>query len=455
MKNDKLQKLKILKRIILFTLALTLTNCQVDDDVTEQPQSAIKTVNIDEAKTFLKQSLNNTSAKLLGSETVNLKLDKITQEKINGSDQLLTVIPVLTNDKKEYSRILISRIGGVLRAVVFSMYSDKDNITEKFSGKIMIRNLNGDFLNGYRVENGIYVSQFQKTTKNITKREGGEETPSSGEIPLNEVVITNSYRRPNAATPWLYLYNDLDDSGGGFGNYSWDSGNGGGSGGGEGTSPPTTSDNDPCNIAKTMTSEATSFGYTSARESIIRASADGLEHSITLGRDSNNIINQAPMNNGGTNAVKTNTTWPGAFAAIHNHPNNTPLSSGDIYASVILNTNNSNFTTSYIMTDGETYAIVVTDLAAAQAFTAAYPADTSLDYPPEFPTFIFDQIEELKDNLGYSIEGRTKAIATILSKYNTGITLLKKDNSGGFNPLIIKETTQSNGTKTYTEVPCN
>lgn len=182
--------------------------------------------------------MNNTSAKLLGNETGNLKLDKITQEKINGSDQLLTVIPVLTNNKEEYSRILMSRINGVLRVVVFSMYPDKDIVTEHFSGKIMIRNLNGDFLNGFHVENGIYVTQYQiqKTTNNNTKREGVVETPSNAEK-LTGVTIIHNYRRPNAATPWLYLYNDLDDSGGGFGNYSWDSGSGGG--GGDGITAPT------------------------------------------------------------------------------------------------------------------------------------------------------------------------------------------------------------------------
>jgi hypothetical protein len=81
---------------------------------------------------------------------------------------------------------------------------------------------------------------------------------------------------------------------------------------------------------------------------------------------------------------------------MHNHPNNTALSSGDIYAAVTLNTKNSNFTTSFILTGGETYAIVITNLTAAKAFVAAYPADISPIYPPEFPQFIFDQIQDVK-----------------------------------------------------------
>jgi hypothetical protein len=239
----------ILKFLILFFLALTLSNCQVDEEI-DKKESSIQTVGINEAVSFLKQNSINSNSKT-GKKILALPdLTAVTQEKINGSDQLLTVIPLSTNNKEEYSRILISRISGVLRVVVFSMYSDKDNVTEYFSGKIMIRNLNGDFVNGFRVENGIYVSQYQiqKTTKNITKREGGEETTSNGGE-LNEVPVTNHYHRPNAATPWLYLYNDLDDSGGGFGNYSWDSGSGGG-GGGDGFTPPNTDEADPCDELK-------------------------------------------------------------------------------------------------------------------------------------------------------------------------------------------------------------
>ncbi|MCV9934690.1 hypothetical protein OIU80_20610 [Flavobacterium sp. LS1R47] len=233
----------IVKFLVLFGLALTLSNCQVEEEI-DKKESNIQTVGINDAVSFLKQNPINSSK--TGKNTLLLPdITAISQEKIKNSDQLLTVIPLSTNNKEEYSRILMSRINGVLRVVVFSMYSDKDNVTEKFSGKIMIRNLNGDFLNGFRVENGIYVSQFQilKTEKNITKREGGEETPSNGGQ-LNEVPVNNPYRRPNAATPWLYLYNDLDDSRGGYGDYSWDSGSGGG--GGEGFTPPNTDEADPC-----------------------------------------------------------------------------------------------------------------------------------------------------------------------------------------------------------------
>jgi hypothetical protein len=214
---------------------------------------------------------------------------------------------------------------------------------------------------------------------------------------------------------------------------------------------------DPCQTASITTALSKESNYISAKTSIQTAAADGFEHSITLGKDANGAITQAPMNSGTSQyKVATNTSWPGAFAALHNHPENTPLSSGDIYASVQLNEKSSNFTTTFVLTNGEIYGIVVTNLAAAQDFVKTYPADQIPNYNPEFPTFIFDQIEAIQtsDMTYTSIEGKTKAISIILDKYNSGITLLKQDSNGNFNPIKMEETVQ-NGNTIYTPKPCN
>jgi hypothetical protein len=210
----------------------------------------------------------------------------------------------------------------------------------------------------------------------------------------------------------------------------------------------------PCDAAKLITTDSKDSKYLSAKSSILAANAT-LEHSITLGKDASNQITHAPMNNGGTNDVEVNETWAGAFASLHNHPNNTPLSTGDIYNAVTLNNKNSNFTTSFVLIDGETYAIVVTNLVEANAFVKAYPADENPPYPPEFPDAIFYQIDDMKDYMGYSIEGRTTAISTILDQYSSGITLMKQDSNGEFYPLKAKTTILPNGSKSYILTPCN
>lgn len=152
--------------------------------------------------------------------------------------------------------------------------------------------------------------------------------------------------------------------------------------------------------------------------------------------------------------VSTNYNWPGAIAALHNHPNNTPLSAGDIYASVQLNEKRSDFTTTFIVTNGETYAIVVTNLALAQAFVKTFPADQLPNQSPEFPDTIFNQILDVRPQMGESTEGRTRGIAFVLDNNNAGITLMKQDDSGVFNPIKIEEKINADNSKTYNSIPC-
>ncbi|MCD0476180.1 hypothetical protein LPB87_17440, partial [Flavobacterium sp. EDS] len=282
-----------------------------------------------------------------------------------------------------------------------------------------------------------------------------EEEPTGGSggypIPLREIIITT----PPKSTPPSFPPMTFIPRGPAYGAVDPPEYTNPPRGGGGGGSSSIGNTENPCDTAKSTTANAKSPAYISAKSNIIKASADGLEHSITLGKDANGNITQAPMSNGSSEKVKVNTTWAGAFGAMHNHPNQTPVSGGDIYAAVTLNTGNSNFTTSFILTKGETYAIVVTDLAAAQVFTASYPADISPIYPPEFPEFIFDQISFIRSKLGESNEVRTMAIASVLDKYNAGITLMRQDSDGQFNPIKVQETTQPDGTKTYTKIPCN
>ncbi|WP_144891522.1 hypothetical protein [Flavobacterium tiangeerense] len=67
-----------------------------------------------------------------------------------------------TIHKKHYSRILLLKIDNEIQSVVFSMYSNNNARNEHFNGEILITDLNGVFLNGYRITNGNVISQFMK-----------------------------------------------------------------------------------------------------------------------------------------------------------------------------------------------------------------------------------------------------------------------------------------------------
>lgn len=106
------------------------------------------------------------------------------------------------------------------------------------------------------------------------------------------------------------------------------------------------------------------------------------------------------------------------------------------------------------LTNGETYAIVVTNLALAQAFVKTFPADQLPNQSPEFHDTIFNQILDVRPQMGESTEGRTRGIAFVLDNNNAGITLMKQDDSGVFNPIKIEEQINADNSKTYNSIPC-
>lgn len=458
MKTNK-QIIELRRSIVLFFMSITfcvIQSCSTEEALM-QNEPTIKTVSREHTIQFLQQNQLRIGNNKVTKTSSLPSYGAILQEEISNSDQYLTVVPLIKTGKREQVRIVLLTVNDTLKSAVFTMYPDDEKKTKDFSGRIMITNLSGEFKNGFRVTDGIIVAQFVKkiTEKQVT-RTANKITSEDEPIELREVVIPPRKKgtiQINYIFDWSSAYDNSSPDA-----LIWDFEKSGGGGGGAAAADAEAEplvEEDPCSIASNMTKDAQSITFISAKSNIENASLDGLEHSITLGRDASGNITQSSIRTGGQNAVSVNTSWSGAFASLHNHPNNTQLSAGDIYSSIKLNTMNSNFTTSYILTNGQLYSIVVTDLAAAQAFATAYPADQLPGFNPEFPDFLFNQLQALVTSMGSSVDGKTGAIAFVLNQYNAGITLLKQNNIGEFEPIKPVETTNSDGTKSYTTKPCN
>jgi hypothetical protein len=231
--TNKLKKIKGIKRIVLFTLALVLTNCQHEENTVEQSKSSIQTVSINEAKSFLTTSQNKPSGKSSGNQLENLNLDKITQEKLSNTDQLLTVIPVKRTNTVQFDRILLLKVDNVIKSVVYKMYSDGPQITSPFSGKILIYDLDGNFINGFHLENGKATLQYiKKNSKNTTNKTSSDEVYGGD---LEGVTVYNRYKNKRYI-PEIADFGWGDNlSGGGGGEVTWEQDPGAGDGGGEST----------------------------------------------------------------------------------------------------------------------------------------------------------------------------------------------------------------------------
>ena len=216
----------------------------------------------------------------------------------------------------------------------------------------------------------------------------------------------------------------------------------------------------PCEKAMAAATKATTLSqnnsFASALNNIQTAFAsDGKEHGTAIGRDASGNITASPISNTGTQTSGTIPSWPNTIADLHNHPDNSPPSSGDIYGFMDLITPNSAYETRYIVTlDGNVYALVALDPQGIANFNTEHPRvppPPGTNFEPTFPQGIVDEINEIIQLGGASSEIAT---AFILDKYNAGVALLKQDNDGNFIRFVTTENVDANGNKTYTANNC-
>lgn len=196
---------------------------------------------------------------------------------------------------------------------------------------------------------------------------------------------------------------------------------------------------DPCESAKAGAKKATTLAshtiFITAMQEIKAAFAqDLLEHSVSFASSENGDILSSPMSKG--NAMNSSVpALPGAFADLHNHPRNIPPDAGDLYGLIDLNRNNNNYDTRFAVTqNGTIYALLITDVQAATVFNQHYPrvAPAFKGSSPTFPEALVDEFREMKYLYNCNDE---MALAYILEKYNTGISLLKQTGKGSFKKL--------------------
>ena len=212
-----------------------IQSCSTEESLLEN-DSQIKTVTKEEALLFLKQNPINTSTKFLKKESFTLNFNAITQEKITNSDQLITIIPIDNKEKKEYERILFLKIKDTIKSAVFSMYPDKNSSSKNFSGKIKITSLNGQFINGFRIKNGHFISRFlKKEPTNYKNKEFSKLIVIDGVEfeELDEVIIINNYRSSPSTIYYMTLFEEWSNYGGNNNDYGMGWNYGGGSGSGE------------------------------------------------------------------------------------------------------------------------------------------------------------------------------------------------------------------------------
>ncbi|CAM4063521.1 hypothetical protein [Gillisia limnaea] len=160
-----------MKKIYLVVVALFfMFSCEKEELTGPQDKNSknhFTTVSKKEAVDLLH---NLTVGKSGKSSELSIFYNQMQFETINNSHQHLTVIPVKTKYAGVYSRILLLKIDGELKSVLFKMIADEQGENKNlFSGRIIISDLNLKFIKGYRVKNGILVSKFVKSEPGTNK----------------------------------------------------------------------------------------------------------------------------------------------------------------------------------------------------------------------------------------------------------------------------------------------
>ncbi|MHC6199112.1 hypothetical protein [Elizabethkingia miricola] len=218
--------------------------------------------------------------------------------------------------------------------------------------------------------------------------------------------------------------------------------NGGGGGAGE-------SLQDLCGKASAASKKATENYKNAAVQSAKEATqnaynndpTDAKKEHTTMIENSNGQLSKGKTFDGNAGNV-TGEATSSTVGDIHNHNEDIPPSPGDVYGLIEMAESFQNYRTKYIYTQqGTEYALIVTDIDALKSFLKMYPPERRSDSNRVFTNFpgnLKTEWQDISTNDGYSNASKTSleiATAYILDKYNAGVAITKKNNTGNFNKI--------------------
>lgn len=227
--------------ILFFGISLLLWNCENQEDIKIESNThnkfLYKTVSSDDILNFKKEY--NLAKKTKGKLNLKLDFSNIKQEKIKNTSEFVTTIPAKTKHKNINTKVILVKQHNSLIKILINTIPNENMPSNKFSGIVSITHLNGKFINGYRLKDGLFTTQFVKTQK--SRASFKFDAPDEGDCDeslnpdsdfcnnnLDEVVISNSSSNGGSFTISIPITIGSDT---GPVNYGFGSSTGGGGGG--------------------------------------------------------------------------------------------------------------------------------------------------------------------------------------------------------------------------------
>lgn len=172
------------KGILLVGISLLLWNCQKDEipNVTKQESNTIqiKTVSFEDAKNhFQTFQKNQPNAKETNALKVTPNWNTLNQEPLFYSNEKVTTVDVTINREGDFTtELLFINVNGELKNVIYTLYIDALTPSGDLkNARVYLTEVNGDYIDGYRFENGLITTRFlpkkenkAKSSKNIAAR---------------------------------------------------------------------------------------------------------------------------------------------------------------------------------------------------------------------------------------------------------------------------------------------
>lgn len=189
----------------LFTASCSSELELTQDAMTIETTSSIKTVSSKDALNLLKNQTPTTKSMFKNVESTS-SLNFVYQKKITNSDELLTIIP---NNENKNSKYVFLNINGKIETSIITTFPENTNTDSEFTGKIIIKRLDGSFVNGFRLKNGFIISRIEK--KLTSKLTSNNTDPDP--IELLEVIIPPKQKQYFSIVFIYYPYGDRTNRG--------------------------------------------------------------------------------------------------------------------------------------------------------------------------------------------------------------------------------------------------
>ena len=208
---------------LLFGITLLLFNCTFEDEVS-QPKKIdfrnVKTVSFEEAVVHFNSKKIKIKNRQLGYARKGESPLELTpnwqtlkHNEIAYTDaKLTTAITDVNRDGNYESELYFININGIIRNVIFTIFKDKtDEKGNIVNARVFFNDLDGQFLDGYIIENGIFTKRykleitkneqkasffpffiFQSTSDNDFSDFGTWCVPDGGELPGFSITVSTS-----------------------------------------------------------------------------------------------------------------------------------------------------------------------------------------------------------------------------------------------------------------------